>query len=107
TGGRPAKMKRNAYFLVLLTFWAQFDDALMPPSAAVQSAPVPGDDDEYVPSGSEQQHRSLSPHRQGKAVGVQSRGADGFLVARGTYCPGDRATALLPRPLYVFMSLQI
>ena len=32
-------MKRLAYLLIFLTFWAQFDDLLLTPASAFQSAP--------------------------------------------------------------------
>src|SRR5262249_23517101 len=99
------QMKRIACLLAFLTCWAQFDDLLLPCSSYAQSAPIPGDDDEYIPSKrQEQETRSASLQRPG-LVSLRRLPAVFALVCRGRLSEPTSATPLAA-PLYLFMSLQ-
>jgi hypothetical protein len=98
-------MKRLAYLLIFLTFWAQFDDLLLTPASAFQSAP--SDDDEYVSSGGQEQQEWFGPRRQPPSVSVKPQAADFPLVRREVPSEWKLTTPFAPPPLYVFMSLQI
>jgi hypothetical protein len=100
-------MKRHAYFLILLTFWAQFDDVLLTPASACQSAPFPSDDDEYVSSEGPEHQRRPGPRRMPQSVSVKPANANFSFVPRGVPSGWNLTTPFGPPPLYVFMSLQI
>jgi hypothetical protein len=101
-------MKQVAYFLISLTIWSQFDDVLLTPASALQSAPLPSDDDdEYLPAKRQEQPEQFAPRRQPQSVSVKPRAADFFSVGRGVPCEWNLTTPYAPPPLYAFMSLQI
>jgi hypothetical protein len=97
-------MKQAAYALILLTFWAQFDDVVLPLVLASQSAALAADDDEYLSC--ERQEQS-APRRQFHIAIVKPRTA-GHSCDQTDLSSERRAAALVARSsLYVFMSLQI
>src|SRR5215831_16675312 len=100
-------MKCIAYFLVFLTFWAQFDDVLLISVLPFQSAPLSSDDNEYVSSGSQEQREWLVPRRQLQSVSVRLQVADFPLVRRAVPSEWNLTTPFASPLLYVFMSLQI
>ena len=99
-------MKRIACLLVFLTCWAQFDDVLLPLALGAQSAPVPDDDDEYIPSNSrEQETRSVGRQRLG-LVCLKPQPCIFASVRSGFPSEPTPTTPFAPPPLYVFMCLQ-
>jgi hypothetical protein len=103
-------MKRNAYLLVFLTFWVQFDDSLLLalPSAG-QSASLPSNDEEeeYLPATGQERQEQSSLRRQPKSVSVKAQAADSTLVGNRLPSEWNLAAPFAPASLYVFMSLQI
>ncbi|HEY7308925.1 MAG TPA: hypothetical protein VH643_06100 [Gemmataceae bacterium] len=99
-------MKQAAYLLVFLTCGAQLDDVPLPWDIDAQSAPLPDDDDEYIPSNSQDQEtRSVGRQRPG-VIHLNPRPGVFGLVSSGVPSELTRSTPLAPPPLYVFMSLQ-
>ena len=99
-------MKRIAFLLVFLTCWGQVDDVLLPCVSDAQSAPIPDDDDEYIPSNSQDQEiRSVGRQRPGLVHAKSHPGGFALVRSGGPSAPA-LTTPLAPRPLYVFMSLQ-
>jgi hypothetical protein len=97
-------MRQVAYGLVLLTFWAQFDDVLLPLVLATQSAEVATDDDEYL---SCERPEQCAPRRHVQTDSVKHQAAD-YSSDQKNLSSERQVTGLFVRsPLYVFMSLQI
>jgi hypothetical protein len=97
-------MKRLPYFLVFLLISAQVDDAWAVASD-LPSAPVADDNDEYLPA--QRGFRDEQSSGQETAfVGIERRSADCSFVGRARF-EWNLTTPFTPRPLYVFMSLQI
>jgi len=99
-------MKRIAWLLVFLTCWAQFDDVLLPLVPGAQSAPIPEDDDEYVPSNSQGQETRAAGRRPPGFVHVKPQPGAFALVHSRVPSEPTLTRPLAPPPLYVFMSLQ-
>jgi hypothetical protein len=99
-------MKRLVGLLILLTVWAMIDDVV--PISSFQSAPVPNaDDDEYLPAERHEHLEKVGGRRQQPSVIVQPRVA-GLLVGRVQEPIRSNLTGPgSPKPLYVFMSLQL
>src|SRR5262249_45738807 len=100
-------MKRNAFFLVFLTFWAHFDDVLPAPASAFESAPLADGDDECLPQQRRRQEEECSAHQKPVFVRLKPQTADVTLVPRGVPSEWNLTTPFTPPPLYVSMSLQI
>jgi hypothetical protein len=101
-------MKQVAYLLISLTFWSQFDDALLTPASALQSAPLPSDDDdEFLPPQRQEREEPFAARRQPQPVSVKPYAADFSTVERGVPSEWNLTTPFAPPPLYAFMSLQI
>jgi hypothetical protein len=103
-------MKRNAYLLVFLTCWVQFDDSLLLALPwAGQSAPLPSndDEDEYLPATGQEREEQSILRRQPQSVRVKAQAADSTLVGNGLPSEWNLASPFAPASLYVFMSLQI
>jgi hypothetical protein len=99
-------MKLNAYLLVFLTFWAQFDDLLLTPVFAVQSAPLPTDDDEYLPTELREQREHINNLRGRVSVGMKPQIEHIPIAQRDVPSQSNIRTPSGPC-LYVLMSLQI
>jgi hypothetical protein len=97
-------MKRLTYFLVFLLISAQVDDAWAV-APDLPSAPVADDNDEYLPA-QRQLRDEQSSDQETTFVGIEPRSAD-FLPGRRARFEWNLTTPFTPRPLYVFMSLQI
>jgi hypothetical protein len=100
------QMKRIVYLLVFLACWSQFDDVLLPLAPGAQSAPVPDDDDEYIPSNSRDQETRLACRQRPGLVHQKPQPVVFALVPSGVTSEPTLTTQLAPHPLYVFMSLQ-
>jgi hypothetical protein len=100
-------MKRNVYFLIFLSIWAQIDDILLTPASAYQSAPFPGDDDEYLPLKRQDHQQEFAPGRQPQSESVRFQTADLSFVEKNAPSDWNLTTPFAPASLYVFMSLQI
>jgi hypothetical protein len=102
------QMKRKAYLLVFLTFWSQFDDALLTVASAFQSAPLQSndDDDECLPLKRLAEQEQFAPRRQPQAVSVKPQAAEFSFAGRCVSFERQLITRF-PALLYIFMSLQI
>jgi hypothetical protein len=102
------QMKRNAYLLVFLTFWSQFDDALLTVASAFQSAPLQSydDDDECLPLKRLAEQEQFAPRRQPQVVSVKPQAAECCFAGRCSF-EGKLITPFPAPLLYIFMSLQI
>jgi hypothetical protein len=100
-------MKRIAGLLIVLTCWAQFDDVLLPRAPDAQSAPLPDDDDEYIPSTSQDQETRSAGRQRPVLVYLKPQPGVFALVRSGVPSAPTLTTPLAPPPLYVFMSLQL
>jgi hypothetical protein len=101
-------MKRHAYFLVILTFWAQLDDVLLPLASASQSTSLASDDeDECLPSKRKDEEELFSVRRQPHAANLITPAGDVVFIPRDVPSDCNVTTLFTPPPLYVFMSLQI
>ena len=100
-------MNRLVYLLILLLMSAQVDDcwAVTPdsPSAPLAAA----DNDEYLPSQMRPQGEQSSSLKKSVFDGLKPQTADFSLLRRGVQSEWHLITPFTPRPLYVFMSLQI
>ncbi len=111
------RSRRCLYFLVLLTFWAQVDGALLPAAFVSQSAsPLSNDsDDSNNESIDSDEYEFLPSQRLSHKTGVpkqvyvsrQPKNADWTLDRRGVPLDFHRITPFTPPLLYLFMSLQI
>jgi hypothetical protein len=101
------QMKRIAYFLISLTLWVHFDDVLLAPASALESAPLPSDDDEYVACEGQGSQKQFGHRRQPPAVSANAQAVHGPLVRTGMPSAWHLTTPFAPPALYVFMSLQI
>jgi hypothetical protein len=100
-------MKRVAYLLTLLVFWAQFDDVLLAPASVLQAAPVVGDDDEYVPPEHQAQEKRSVSRPCSVSVPVNAeRGASSGFLGTGAFSAKVFSRAVSPPLLYLLMSLQ-
>jgi hypothetical protein len=100
-------MKRNTYFLILFTLFAQFDDALLSFAATSLSAPLTSDDDdECLPllrlAGQEQCSRRLP-----RSISVKLLAGSFSPFGRSLLAEPILTTPFAPPPLYLFSSLQI
>jgi len=98
-------MNWYAYFLFLL-IWAQVDD-FWAAARVLPSAPLAGDDDEYLPAQRRPQQQECSPHQKPVFVGLKPQTADLPLVRKGVPAEWNLTTPFTPPPLNVLMSLQI
>jgi hypothetical protein len=100
-------MRWPALILILLLVSAKVDNAWAV-APAVPTAPLTDDgDDEYLPSQRRPEEGPSSPRQKPVSFGPKSE-ATGRPSARRGGPPGrDLTTPFAPRPLYVFMSLQI
>src|SRR6476469_10059648 len=99
-------MKQIVYTLICLTWWAQFDDVLLPCAPALQSTPLTAADDEYVPAKRQVREQRSASHRPWLFSGLKSQTAD-FASRRNDLPPPSKLAAPGSPSLYVFMSLQI
>jgi hypothetical protein len=100
-------MKRIGYLLIFLTFWAQFDDVLLLPASASQSVPLSSDDDEYVPSGGQQQQEWFGPRQKPQSVSAKPEIEEYSFLRRRGLPEWKLTTPCAVSPLHLFMSLQI
>jgi hypothetical protein len=85
---------------------AQVDDAWAA-APVLPSAPLSGDDDEYLPAQRRPQEQLASSHQEPVFKAVTPHTA-GFSFGSGGVLPERNLTPpFAPPPLYVFMSLQI
>jgi hypothetical protein len=99
-------MRWLAFILILLLVSAKADNALAV-APVVPSAPLTDDDDEYLPSQRRPEEGPSFPGHKPAFLGLKSE-ATGRPSARRVVPPGrGLTTPFAPRPLYVFMSLQI
>jgi hypothetical protein len=99
-------MKRNAYVLIFLAFWAPFDDALLTAASAFQSAPLTSDDDEALPLAplTQQEHFARRPPQPliGRPLATSVSP-----VRRSVPSGWNLTTPLTSPPLDTFISLRI
>jgi hypothetical protein len=99
-------VNRQAYLLALLLISAQVDDAWTGASV-LPSAPLADDNDEYLPAQRQPLQTRLSPGQWPRFAFPTTQAADCSVVRRCVPFAWDLTTPFTPRPLYVFMSLQI
>jgi hypothetical protein len=99
-------MIRLAYVLICLTFWAQFDDVLLPLIPASQAEPISGEDDDYLPANCQVRERRSAAHPLALFCAVKPWAAVSATPRTKVASP-PAPTAALSHSLYVFMSLQI
>jgi hypothetical protein len=99
-------MKRFAYFLVLLLFSAQVDDAWAV-APVLPSAPFADDNDEYLPAQRRSGEEKSASVQEPMFVGLKSPTADIPIARSGAPSDGNLTAPFTPPPLYLFMSLQI
>jgi hypothetical protein len=99
-------MRLLAFTLILLLVSAKADNAWAVAPVG-PSAPLTGDDDEYLPSQRRPEKGPSSSHRKPVSLGPRFEAAERPSVRRGVPPGRDLTTPFAPRRLYVFMSLQI
>jgi hypothetical protein len=100
-------MKQVAYFLLLLTSWAQVDDLLLPLVSVSQSASLPSDDDEFLLCERQELQARLTPREEPQSFGVKPNSADIASLRRSVPSEWKPAARFACPSSYVFMSLQI
>src|SRR5262249_21911312 len=109
--GRRTTMRMPAATccLIFLTFWAQFDDVLLPCSILLPSSPFASEDDQYLSVKREQGSEHAAKGKKAVSDGLKPKTTGFFTRATtsGTRPEWQSARALRPPPLYVFMSLQL
>jgi hypothetical protein len=98
------QMKRLGYFLFLLLIWAQVDD-FWASAPVLPSAPLAGDDDEYLPAQRRLQQKESSSNQMPICAAIKAQTADFPPIRRPS--EWNLTTPSAPPCLYVFMSLQI
>ena len=103
----PGTMRKSrlVYFLIVLLFSSQFDEAWIG-APILSSSPVAGDDDEYLPSERRQHSEQSAPHHAPARVERNLPTAGFYSQRRGLASGSDLAVTFGRSQLYVFMSLQ-
>jgi hypothetical protein len=100
-------MKLLTHFLIALTIWSQFDDALLLPESTVVSTQLTGsEDNEFLPAKRADHEERVVAHRWAEAVCPNPQAAAVSYSQCGETSAETVTTAFAPPPLYMFMSLQ-
>jgi hypothetical protein len=101
-------MKWNACLLIVLTFWAQLDDALIisgcdSPTDSLAS----NDDDECLSSEHKEQQNQFRAQREPYVFALKPLNRDFPALRSGVSLERNLTAPFTPPSLYVFMSMQI